>query len=222
MVTIVPAGMCPGHFDVKPKDAQALSDASLLLKQGFEQFVDDLIKSTGNKKLIVETVDVKGSWMVPETQIKATERICSILCRMFPKWKEDFQSNAEVYEKSIMTVALHHKKESEAKHLGAQYVVCNEYQKPFLEWLGFNVVATYGRETELTPKKIAEVIEKARSFQAKIVVDNLQSGPEAGKAIVSAIDGVHVTLTNFPLEGSYIGSLNDNVQKLLRAVELSF
>ncbi|MBM3241928.1 zinc ABC transporter substrate-binding protein [Candidatus Poribacteria bacterium] len=31
VVTIVPSGMCPRHFDLKPKDAQALSDAKLLL-----------------------------------------------------------------------------------------------------------------------------------------------------------------------------------------------
>jgi len=45
VVSIVPAGVCPAHYDVKPSDIKAVSTASLILSQGIEPWLDDLIKA---------------------------------------------------------------------------------------------------------------------------------------------------------------------------------
>ena len=47
-----------------------------------------------------------------------------------------------------------------------------------------------------------------------LVVDNLQSGPNTGKQIAEDIGAAHVTLSNFPLKGSFIETLEENVAKL--------
>jgi hypothetical protein len=53
----------------------------------------------------------------------------------------------------------------------------------------------------------------------KLVVDNLQSGPDTGEPLAQGLGAKHVTLTNFPLQGSYRQSLLDNVTALARAIE---
>jgi hypothetical protein len=52
----------------------------------------------------------------------------------------------------------------------------------------------------------------------KLVVDNLQSGPDTGEPLAQGLGAKHVTLTNFPLQGSYRQSLLDNATALARAV----
>ena len=53
VVTIVPFGMCPGHFDIRPGDVKLLEEASLLLEHGWEGklFVDKMVKLLGENKL---------------------------------------------------------------------------------------------------------------------------------------------------------------------------
>jgi hypothetical protein len=49
-------------------------------------------------------------------------------------------------------------------------------------------------------------------------VDNLQSGPEAGKGIAETLGVPHVVLTNFPLEKGYLATLEGNVDAIVAVV----
>jgi len=73
-------------------------------------------------------------------------------------------------------------------------------QQGFLKWAGFDVVATYGRPEELSPKKMQELINKGKEAGIKLVVDNLQSGPDAGAGIAEEIGAAQV-ISNFPRLG---------------------
>ena len=50
-----------------------------------------------------------------------------------------------------------------------------------------------------------------------MVVDNLQSGPDAGRGIAEALGVPHVILSNFPSENGYLATLGDNVAAVLAA-----
>jgi zinc transport system substrate-binding protein len=50
-----------------------------------------------------------------------------------------------------------------------------------------------------------------------MVVDNLQSGPDAGKGIAETLRVPHVVLTNFPSEKGYLATLRENVDAILTA-----
>ena len=215
---IVPSSTCPGHFDLRPGDIKLLADAQLLLSHGWERFVKRLLRSTQSKRQIAREINIPGNWMVPEVYLKAVERILPLLCELDPDNREYFQNNATVYRRKILKTGEELKKRAEEMGVGEINVVCSEMQKEFLRWLGFKVVATYGRPSELTPRQIKRVITVAREKGAKIVVDNLQSGPQAGTPVVEEIGGVHVVLTNFPIR-SYLESLRDNAEKLFKAVE---
>ena len=98
-------------------------------------------------------------------------------------------------------------------------VICSEMQRPFLEWLECRVVASYGRPEELTSSQLITMIKKARKEHIVLVADNLQSGPQAGKTLAEEAGARHVTLTNFPLSGSYITDLKNNIRKILKETE---
>ncbi|MCK4416827.1 MAG: zinc ABC transporter substrate-binding protein [Candidatus Latescibacteria bacterium] len=217
VVTIVPGGMCPGHFDVRPGDIKVLSDAQIFLIHGWEPFVKKLLNSVQPRELVVKTLDIQGNWMVPDIQVKAVDSITDILCEIDHKNGRYFRNNAATYKTQILDISREIKQKAKDKKVSDTNVVCSEMQEGFVRWFGFNVVATYGRPSELTAKNLRKVIDKARKEGVEIVVDNLQSGRDAGVPIIEEIRGVHVVLTNFPI-GSYTQSLQENVYKLLKAI----
>ena len=68
----------------------------------------------------------------------------------------------------------------------------------------------YGTARELT--RLARV---ALDKQVKLVVDNLQSGPETGLEFAKSVGAAHVTLTSFPSEAGYAAAVTANADSLL-------
>ena len=213
VVTIVPSGMCPGHFDVKPGDIAATSKAKLLLSHGWEGWMQKLLNSVENEELVTKVIDVKGNWMIPEVHIKAVQKITNVLCESDKENRRQYEENSREYIKDIRYAAARIKKFKDVK------AIASNMQAPFVEWLGIEVVASYGRPEELTPSEIIKLINIAKKEKVGLVVDNMQSGPVAGKRIAEDIGAKHVTLTNFPHKGSYIDSLERNVNAIIQALK---
>jgi zinc transport system substrate-binding protein len=95
-------------------------------------------------------------------------------------------------------------------------------QTGFVTWAGFDVVATYGRPETLTGAKVAEIVTQAKAAGVALVIDNLQSGPEAGKSMAQDIGAVQVTISNFPggLENTetWEKAIDKNIELLLAAL----
>jgi len=215
VVTIVPGGMCPGHFDVKPDDIKKLSTAKVLINHGWEVWTSDLLNSVENENLLTKTIKIEGNWMIPNIQIIAGEEIAKALCEIAPQNSSFYKKNLNHYKKEVNSVAV----EVKNTDFQGKKVVCSEYQAEFLKWLGFKVVATYESSEDLTIKNLAEIMSTAKKEDVHIVIDNLQSGSKAGKQIAEEIGAKYIVLTNFPLSDSYTESLKKNIHKLACAVE---
>ena len=206
-------GMCPGHFDVRSQDISYMANADLLIRQGFEKWTNDIFHIIKNEKLEQLTVPVKNNWMIPETHMQASEIIKQKLIDIDP-------ANLSIYEKNFDNyIARIQKLIKNVEKLDNINVICSLMQKPFLEWMGCKVVASYGRPDSFTSSEMVRIIKKSKKENVVLVVDNLQSGPDAGKTIAQEIGAVNITLTNFPMNDSYIDSFMDNVRKLCKALE---
>jgi zinc transport system substrate-binding protein len=219
VVTIVSAGMCPGHFDIKPGDITRLEDAKIILSHGFEGWVENLLSSIHAENPNAIALKLEENWMIPKIQKTAAKQITEILTEISPENRDFYERNLRIYESTIDSVV------SEIRRMEDRFertkTICSEHQGEFLDWLGFDVVATYGRPEELTPTGLLEIMRMAKKEEVRIVIDNLQSGGEAGREIAEEIGARHAVLTNFPLEGSYIASLRDNVDRLAAALSES-
>lgn len=227
VTNIVPPGVCPGHFDLKPGDVQKLSTAQLLLYHDWESrvFSENLLKSVHNDKLVAVPIAVQGNWMAPPVQKQAIEAISAVLCQHDPANQAFYQENTrkalaevEAKEKELRT-------KLQAANVGQVKILCAEMQQGFLKWAGFQIVGTYGRSEDFTPQKMQELLRKGREEGVKLVVDNLQSGPEAGKGLAEELKAPHVVLSNFP--GAWPGTdtwaaaVTKNVDLLLEALKKS-
>jgi len=84
------------------------------------------------------------------------------------------------------------------ENLSSVNVICSGMQAAFLRWVGLNVVAFYGRADSLTLQVVRDLVDKGREENVTLIIDNMQSGQDAGKAIAGDIGCNRIILSNFP------------------------
>ncbi|HTW92800.1 MAG TPA: zinc ABC transporter substrate-binding protein [bacterium] len=216
VTTIAPAGLCPGQFDLKPSDVTAANNARLILNHGWEAWYPALEKAIippGPRRVTLAT---QGNWMIPELQKQAAAEITTLLQGLDPGHADTYRLAGLRYGADVDSAAVAARTLLAGKQLPA--VIAADQQAPFVASLGFRVVATFGRAEDFTAQGLTRLARVALDSGASLVVDNLQSGPDAGRPLAEALKAKHVTLTNFPLHGSYRQALLDNASALAQAV----
>ena len=200
VINIIPPAQCPGHFDVKPGDIQKLADARIFLMHGWqgEKFTDNLITSANNPDLSVFSLDMKGNWMTPPVQSQAIDIITGIISQADSKNSADFQKNAGSFKAAVSTKGAEMADKLAKANVSGINVMCAEQQAGFVQWAGFNIVATFGRPDEMTPKVVKELVDKGRESKVTLIIDNMQSGQDAGAGVAEELGSARVILSNFP------------------------
>jgi len=224
VVNIIPPAQCPGHFDVKPGDIQKLADADLFLLHGWqgEMFSQDLIASANNPDLTVVRVDIQGNWMTPPVQQEAADKIASALSQLDKDNSAAYQKSAAEYKAMVEAKGAEAKARLAEADPSSVNVICAEMQAGFVRWAGFNIVATYGRPDSLTPQVVRGLVDKGREGNVTLIIDNLQSGKDAGAGIAEELGCKRVILSNFPggfdNTETWEKAIDRNVELLLGAI----
>jgi zinc transport system substrate-binding protein len=228
VVNIIPPAQCPGHFDVKPGDIQQLADADLFLMHGWqgEQFSEKLIASANNSDLTVVKIDVKvednDNWMTPPVQLAAVDKVVDALSQVDTKNSAAYQKAAAEYKGEIEAKDAEIKARLASANLKNVKVICDEQQAGFVQWTGLNIVATFGRPESLTPEVLKELLDKGREENVTLIIENLQSGHNAGAVIADELGCKRITLSNFPggfdNTETWEKAIDYNVQLILEAI----
>jgi len=200
VVNIIPPAQCPGHFDVKPSDIQKLADADLFFFHGWqgEKFSEDLIASANNPDLTVIKIDLLGNWMTPPVQQEATETITAALCQADTENSAAYQTAAAKYKDKIAAKEAEIKARLAQASLSRINVMCAEIQAGFVIWTGLNVIASYGRADSLTPQVVKILVDVGRETRVSLIIDNMQSGQDAGAGIAEELGCTRIILSYFP------------------------
>jgi len=225
--TLIPPGVCPGHYDIKPSDIEALANSKALFIHDYQQSFQNIsgaIEAAENPDLIITVLNVTGNWMVPSVQAEAVDKIAQALGEIDPENAAYYQERAAERAQAILAKG---EKVVEDRLSGAGLeevkVICAAMQEGFVRWVGFDVVATYGRPEDLTPAEMKELIDTAKEAGVALVIDNLQSGTATlGAAMEQDIEAISVTISNFPggLENTetWEKAIDKNVDLLLEAL----
>jgi len=202
VVNIISPAQCPGHFDVKPGDIQRLADAGIFLMHGWqgEKFTDDLITSANNPDLsvFVIDIDIKDNWMTPQVQSQAIDIITGIISQADSKNSADFQKNAGDFKAAVNAKGTEMAEKLAEASVSEINVMCAEQQTGFVQWAGFNIVATFGRPDSLTPQVVKDLVDSGRESNVTLIIDNMQSGQDAGVGVAEELGSARVILSNFP------------------------
>ncbi len=200
VVNIIPPAQCPGHFDVSPGDVQKLAAAELFLLHGWqgEKFSEELIASADNPDLTVVGINIEGNWMTPAVYQKAVGTITDALVQVDAANASTYEKSASGLKKIIADKGAGIEARLADKNLAAVNVMCADQQMGFVRWTGLNVVTFYGRPDSLTPQVVKELVDTGRQENVSLIIDNLQSGQDAGAGLAEELGCTRIILSNFP------------------------
>lgn len=220
--TITPSGLCPAHYDVKPSDVGALSEASLVIYHGIEPWLEKLIKTSGNKDII--KIKTQGPWNVPSNAAGMVEKIREALIEIDPPNAQFYKEKAKTLKEDLHQLAQDIQNQAEEREIGGTRVIVMRWQKAFVGWLGLKVVADYPPPELVSMKEVTHLVKVGNKQQVALVIDNLQSGTGLGARIAYEIGAVHVVLSNFPgavpYTQSYQQLIRHNADQVLEAVKI--
>jgi zinc transport system substrate-binding protein len=224
-LNMVPPNQHPGNFDAKPDDIQKLSTAKLFLLHGWpgETYVDKLVAAANNPNLKVVKTPTDGNWMIPWVQSAATDNVLKALSENDPSNADAYQKSADAYKKRIQAKESDIKNKLTGANVSRINVIASARQADFLQWAGFNVVANFASVQALTPHVVKDLVDKGKAGHVTLVINNLQDGQDAGKAIAEEIGAKNINLSNFP--GGFSGTetwekaIDYNITLLLNAIK---
>jgi zinc transport system substrate-binding protein len=211
---ILPPGQCPGHYDVKLSDIEKMEKADLIVSFKGMPFMDKA--GSGGGRLLVDAQD--RNWMAPDAYVSGVGLLADELSKRFHNDKDEVMGRKEEVIRRVRTGAASLIQKIRREGIAGKTVIASSMQKEPLEWMGLRVAGEYGRPEAMSAKEVVRLSKIGRDQHAVAVVDNLQSGPDAGKGIAEALGVPHVVLTNFPSEKGYLATLGENVDAVLAAV----
>jgi len=223
---LIPPGMCPGHYDVKHSDIEALVNSKAIFIHNYQQNYENVtgaIEAADNPELIIIVLNVTGNWMVPAVQVEGVDKIAKALSEIYPDNAAYYQGNATERAQSILDKGEDIRSELTEAGVEGVKVICAEMQAGFVGWAGFDIVATFGRPEDLSPADVNQLVSQAQQAGVALIIDNLQSGSTTlGASIEEDIEAITVTISNFPggLENTetWEKAIDKNVDLLLDAL----
>lgn len=202
ITNIIPGGMCPGHYDVKPGDVEALANGELFIIHNWQQDkanITSLIEAANRPDLPIRVISIADDPMLPSYQIEMVDSISLILSEMYPDDSDYYQESAANRKEVISAKEVELKERLKNANFSGVKVLCNEKQVGFISWLGFDVIASYGRPEELSAGEMEQLVTEGRQAGVLLVIDNLQSGGTDDSAGIARDTGaIRVVISNFP------------------------
>lgn len=221
VLTLIKGSSCPGHEGARTGDFVFAAGADLVLVHAFQENLPQLtgmLEAVKNKNIRLVALGPQGSWLVPATQRRAVLELARVLAEADPA---EARAIGERAEKRLARLDAA-EKESLARlaPIRGKEVVAAEMQAEFADWAGLRVVRTYKRAEELNPRDLARLVDALRGRVPAGVIDNYQSGPEAGLPLALELRAAHLTLSNFPGSSAetpdYFSLLRHNVEQLIK------
>ena len=218
---IMPAGVCPSHFDTSPSDVVTIASADVVVSLGWEPWLADLLDASGNDDVHQIACMGLGEWNIPSGAAAHLDRIAEGLSEFSPQWADMLVANAENYSAAIAASYEAARVQIEALGLNGTKVITIEWYSAFLTGLGFEIVASYGAPEGLSTEDVIELSSKCDDPEVAMVIDNLQSTVDFGANLAADFGKEHVVLSNFPgaVPGkyAYIDNMVYNVDELINA-----
>ncbi|QQO10442.1 metal ABC transporter substrate-binding protein [Breznakiella homolactica] len=177
IITIAPPELKhPPEYDIKPSDLENARSADLLVYSGYEKFAQRLGETVGNARILEVYTD-----NLPSVLKQEAKKVAVVLGTEteYAAWEASFdRMTAEM--KDRLSAAYPDKRAVVHRFLATQ-----------AEWLGFEVVGTFG-PGESSPQALLNLVR----LKPAVIIDNWHN--VSGKALAESLPASYVELINFP------------------------
>lgn len=168
----------PPEYEVKPSDLASVAGADLVVAAGYEKFAKRLAEVAGSGK--VPVLEVYTDNLPPVFKREALKVAEALGTRTrYDAWEKGFDERTAAMREKIMAAYPDRR------------AAVHRFLKTYAEWLGFEVVGTFG-PGEPSP---AVVLDLVRAKPA-VVIDNWHN--VAGLPVAESLGCSYVELINFP------------------------
>lgn len=230
---LIPGGSCPGHYDLRPGDLRFLGQADLLVLEYFQKDMPNmrnLVRAAANPDLELLNLPEETCALLPKAQERLTRFLADRLASHWPGEATAIRSAADRRIERIQAVGDREQRRLSALDLhpgeasaDAPAVLCSALQEPLAGWAGLRVVGTYGRPEDLTPECFERLLNLGREHRVRAVLDNIQSGPGAGRGLAESLGAGRADLSSFPGgvpgEDHWEAVFTGNIDRMIRALE---
>jgi zinc transport system substrate-binding protein len=226
---LVGPGESPATYEPTPREVAALGEADVYFRIGtpFENAFVDKIARTLPGLRIVDTrrgVDLrrfrqKGKRQVPDPHIwldpmrvKTQARtVCEALCDLAPALCDDFEDNLGGFHRDLEALDRH-LRETLAPLRSRKILVFHPAFGYFCDAYGLEQIAVETEGKTPGPKRLADLIDRARAENIRIIFVQPQYSKKSARTIAEAISGAVVPLD--PLARDHL----DNLRRMAEAV----
>ncbi len=220
LLPLAEPGACPGHFDLRPSQIQALRGCRLLLRFDFQSTLDRKLAAVQAEGLRIAAVTIPGGMCEPAGYLSTCRQAATALVEsgLIDPASADLRV-AEI-DSRLERLGTEIRRQLTAARLPGSAVVSSHRQASFCAWLGLEVVAQF---QGVDVASIDEVERAIRSGTvAKVVIANLPEGRRLADALGRRLGIPVVVFGNFPdvdeHRGRFDELLTHNVASLIRAV----
>jgi len=210
IVSLIPPGSCPGHFDLPPRMVPLLRRAKLVVRHDFQQGLDDKMRKIGGGRLPIRAIAAKGSLLIPEHYAAMSAELAEALAEAWPAQAGTIRSRQQAVARDL--AALGGSIQGAPRPWRGANVIASQQQRAFCVWLGLDVVAALARPDDVSPRELAELLRS----EAVLVVGNLQSDAQAARSLAARKNVPVAVFSNFPAvaENGYASLLATNLKEL--------
>lgn len=212
-ITLIPAGSCPGYFDMNAGDLDRLRGIGLFIRHDYQSFLDERLNSLSKGKIKIFAATSPESYLIPGQFAALVKETAFLAAEVYPANKEKWMGNVVRSQEKLWKLQQTILKR--VSRMKGTPVVASETQADFCNYLGLAVVGTLARPEDVTPQEYRKLL----GLKAKIVIGNLQEGEQAAQSLAEKMGIPAVILSNFPGADGYGTSYEQLLENNLRKLE---
>lgn len=221
--TMIPPGFSPTTYEPSPGQLKKLSSANLYIRIGyisFEKTQMEKLQGLNSKMKVIDSskgIEIYKNdphiWMSPKLVKIQVKNICNALINIDSANKIFYKNNEKKYLKKLDDLDIELEKVF-SKMRGKKILVFHPAFGYLAREYGFEQISVEIEGKEPSAKNLAEIIDKAKKENIKIVFVQKQFSQKSAESIAKQINGKVVPLD--PLAENYIENLKiiaDEMQK---------
>ncbi len=188
-------GMCPGHFDIQPSQANKINKCKVLFRFDFQKLFEEQL-SKGATNPVVVSVKVNGGLCCPQTYLDITRQVAKALTDL--ELNDFSDKRLGEIEARLYQLEKQCKEEIVKAGLKDAPVLSSVHQKEFCAWLGLDVVGAFTAADITGFNEIEKAIAVGKFKNVKFIIANKPEGRRLADALAERLNAKVVVFGNFP------------------------
>ncbi|HBO43964.1 MAG TPA: hypothetical protein DD670_08540 [Planctomycetaceae bacterium] len=201
IVPLAAPGMCPGHFDLRPSQIEALGSAKLLLRFDFQTALEEKLAGRLGTDLTIARVSLPGGMCDPDSYEAACRQVADAFVERGIISAERAEARMADIAARMTALRAFMKEQVGAARMAGKPVVASVHQETFCRVLGLDVVATLTGGDGARASALDAAVAAGEQAGVKWIIANRPEGRRMADFVADRLGAVVLVFDNFPDSG---------------------